>query len=806
MRTRNGCFVLALSLTSLLDHSPPLSAQPAYMVADLGGPVSFHWDDFFETNEIVEANGLMFFFQTDGSNGRELWRSDGTAIGTYMLRDLCRGSCGSRFMARKPLAAVGGHVFFAANDGVHGLELWVTDGTALGTEMVVDLVAGWESSFPFLLTEASGQLFFLASADDSEVALWRSDGTAKGTYRVSPPGVSFANATAMLKGQGFLYLCDGSKGGNQGLWRSDGTAAGTFPLAAVSCVTPYFLFEPQAALLPGGELIFAGDDGKEGVELWRSDGTPSGTTILSDLWPGPTGSQPQHFARLGSEVVFTAYFPPSVLTLWKTDGTPGGTTMVPLPPGTETSIGQAAFVADELHYYFAANDSTHGREPWVFDGITAQLLADVAPGPASSLGGFFEHTFFVVLNGVLVFPADDGVHGRELWRSDGTAPGTFRISELGAGSASMSILPADGRQTASTVGGRLYLFETASENGYRFLRTDGSMLDPDVIRIIDDQTTTFDPVARDRGSIVDYVLGRSCFEPLRSTVYFEHTRPSTFEPDLWRSDGSESGTTLALAGVEPGYVVSPCAATGDYLLYFDSQPSQQALRALPLDGTTSELILSGGGGSTLPPFIELAEGLAFAMADGIYFSDGASADLLTETAGAVWLAPWGDQVLFGGPGLTASQPGTTAPLELTPSHPHLLAYEIVTFGDRIAFVGSNPEVGEELWASSGEVDDSELLADIYPGPAGSLARALSPDAFMDQRAPQLVSLPASAVLAADDGVHGKELWVTDGTPLGTGLLRDIYPGDYPSTPRNFTRFGDRIFFTAESELEGSSSG
>ena len=133
----------------------------------------------------------MFFFQNDGANGRELWRSDGTALGTYMVRNLCPGSCGSRNWFRGPLAAVGDRLFFAANDGVHGLELWVTDGTALGTTLVLDLQPGWESSFPAVLTAASGQLFFTARGADDVIALWRSDGTAKGTYRVSPEGVSF---------------------------------------------------------------------------------------------------------------------------------------------------------------------------------------------------------------------------------------------------------------------------------------------------------------------------------------------------------------------------------------------------------------------------------------------------------------------------------------------------------------------------------------------------------------------------------------------------------------------------------------
>jgi ELWxxDGT repeat protein len=264
-------------MTVIVVAGSPAESQPSYNVADLGAPVSFHWDDWNSTNQIVQANGLSFFFQNDGSNGRELWRSDGSPLGTYMVRDLCPGSCGSRSWFRDPLAAVGDRVFFAGNDGVHGLELWVTDGTALGTRMVVDLHPGWESSFPALLTEASGQLFFTSSGAEGVTSLWRSDGTAKGTFRVSPPGVSFGSASSILPAAGFLYICNAGTGSDEGLWRSDGSLAGTYLLASVRCLEYWFDGAAQSAFLPDGALLFSGESASGGSELWRS----------TDRRPGP---------------------------------------------------------------------------------------------------------------------------------------------------------------------------------------------------------------------------------------------------------------------------------------------------------------------------------------------------------------------------------------------------------------------------------------------------------------------------------------------------------------------------------------
>ncbi|MBP7588743.1 MAG: hypothetical protein KBA72_12390, partial [Thermoanaerobaculia bacterium] len=475
-------------------------AQSAYQVADIGAQVQGHYDDWHATNAIVEANGLMFFFQNDGANGRELWRSDGTALGTHMVRDLCPGSCGSRSWYRGPMATVGDHLFFAANDGVHGLELWVTDGTALNTRMVIDLRPGWASSFPSVLTAASGQLFFTARGSDNVISLWRSDGTAKGTYRISPAGMPFVDLSAIYQGPGFLYLCNAGAGAESGLWRSDGSPAGTYFLASLRCLDLWVERDAAAALLPDGDLLVSAAGPTGGEELWRSDGTSGGTAMVVDLRPGNDGSQPTHFARVGTEIMFVAAAGTGAGTLFRSDGTAAGTTAVPLPPGASPYWVPRGWAGDGLRYYFAGKDADHGLEPWVFDGATAQLLADVVPGPVSSLDeSVFNRSFFAVVDGVLVFAADDGLHGEELWRSDGSGPGTYRVSDLNPGPDPMEIVMWDGSHHPSVIDDQLFFFEGPSPSGYRLSRTDGTTIGPTVVRTIDNQSSAFVPVARDRG-------------------------------------------------------------------------------------------------------------------------------------------------------------------------------------------------------------------------------------------------------------------------------------------------------------------
>ena len=87
-------------------------------------------------NSIVEVNGVAFFAANDGTHGFELWRSDGSPGGTQMVKDINPGG-GSSYPVG--LTNVGGTLFFSANDSTHGYELWRSDGSAAGTQMVTDI-------------------------------------------------------------------------------------------------------------------------------------------------------------------------------------------------------------------------------------------------------------------------------------------------------------------------------------------------------------------------------------------------------------------------------------------------------------------------------------------------------------------------------------------------------------------------------------------------------------------------------------------------------------------------------------------
>ena len=152
------------------------------------------------------------------------------------------------------LTSVGSTLFFTANDGTHGDELWATNGTAAGTAMVLDIDPGAASSFPARLTNVNGLLFFIANDGIHGNELWESNGTALGTSMVADikpdaVGIWLANVSGTL----FFDANDGVHGDE--LWRTQGTAISTQMVADINPAPRFVSHEPgqreQNVVLPG---------------------------------------------------------------------------------------------------------------------------------------------------------------------------------------------------------------------------------------------------------------------------------------------------------------------------------------------------------------------------------------------------------------------------------------------------------------------------------------------------------------------------------------------------------------------------
>ena len=134
---------------------------------------------FAVTPTLAAGNVNLYLVINNGKHGLELWKSDGTAAGTVLVKDIMPGAEAPYHELH--MTNVDGTLFFTAFDAAHGVELWKSDGTAAGTMIVRDINPGTDSSNPYGLTSAGGWLFFGAYDPAHGVELWKSDGTTAGT-------------------------------------------------------------------------------------------------------------------------------------------------------------------------------------------------------------------------------------------------------------------------------------------------------------------------------------------------------------------------------------------------------------------------------------------------------------------------------------------------------------------------------------------------------------------------------------------------------------------------------------------------
>ncbi|HEV7300726.1 MAG TPA: ELWxxDGT repeat protein [Tepidisphaeraceae bacterium] len=379
----------------------------------------------------VVLNGKAIFAAA-GPLGRELYSSDGTTAGTTLLKDIFTpntlpnhfGAIGGSSPAS--LTRVGDVVYFAAASIEKGYELWKTDGTTAGTVLVTDINTSGNSS-PANLVNFNGTLYFSADDGTNGIELWKSDGTAAGTVRVTDlaTGDASAGPTSLTVFNNQLYFSAVSTQFGRELFRSDGTTAGTVIVKDISASGNS---SPASLTVVGGLLYFVATDGSTGNELWRTDGTTAGTVIAKDLSVGSASASPAQLTAVGSTLYFTAFTSATGVELFKSDGTAAGTVLVSdVRAGTGSSSPTALFmVAGRL--YFGADDGANGRELWTSDGTGAGtvLVKDINPGAGASSApqGFFS------FNGRVYFAATTAQAGSELWATDGTAAGTVLAADI----------------------------------------------------------------------------------------------------------------------------------------------------------------------------------------------------------------------------------------------------------------------------------------------------------------------------------------------------------------------------------------
>ena len=221
-----GSFAPAEATTHLRPEAFTTAVGPIDMIADLNpGPSG--------SNPLagVEVGSATLLSLTDGVGGQELWKTDGTTSGTTLVKDIRVGSNGSNPIR---FYAYGSKAVFVADDGINGYEPWITDGTANGTTLLKDIYSGSTGSYPNSsvpnnFIEFNGKVYFSAQDGTSGTELWVSDGTPNGTTLlkdINPGSSSSSNPDQFLVANGKLFFRAMDASGYE-LWVSDGTPNGT---------------------------------------------------------------------------------------------------------------------------------------------------------------------------------------------------------------------------------------------------------------------------------------------------------------------------------------------------------------------------------------------------------------------------------------------------------------------------------------------------------------------------------------------------------------------------------------------------
>ncbi len=529
---------------------------------------------------------------------------------------------------------------------------------------------------------------------------------------------------------------------------------------------------PLGFVLLGGRAYFTAGDAAHGRELWRSDGTPGGTTLVADLNPGQDDSSPRDLTVIDGALWFRAWDGRRGCGVWRSDGSPAGTRLVAIVHGRFFECAEDAreggqptgFAGIAGAVLFAARIGDGGSELWRTDGTEAgtEPLLDINPGDAPSMP-----RGLVTHGGAVYFAADDGVRGTELWRSDGTAAGTRLVRDIDPGAPS-------GLQPASladpyffpvrlyVVSGGLVFAAFDSTHGVELWRSDGS--EAGTSMLLDSEPDSLLNGLRFMGRIVPPFVALDA----GSVAFFSVT--ATEAPArllVWRSDGTALGTT-AMAAVDymsPGYIGSPpgdAARLGTGLVFRVAE-----------QGATSLWRVDGAGGEpqrvTVPT---LRVGAMTVLGQQVLFfaSTGTSRCGLWRSDG--------------------TQAGTILLRDVAPTRGEcpedfdieLPGHRTAVVDGRVLLAADEDEQGVELFASDGSVSGTGLLGDLNDTRLRTGGVGLELHGSLDDRL--FFSTFGGAASDLDTVGAPTGLWATDGTQAGTVLLGEMTPwwggavGDY----------------------------
>ena len=725
-------------ILSFLVFTTSISAQSIVKDVNLSGVGSNVW------NVLVIGN-KMYFTSNDGIHGTEPWVSDGTEAGTQLIKDFEPGETSismSNFFNLNGIA-----VFIRVDYSIPTnptFELWKTDGTSTGTTKMIDLPF---LSFTYMPeTGLFNQLLLRTTNPDYTYSLWRTDGTTAGTYSIGTNFNNFSNRTSFYKNR-FYFTENNYNPTMTRLWTTDGTIAGT---KVIDTLITGRTMTVESFVGLGDKVYFGGNGG--GAKIWESDGTIEGTKVMIDINPSPNAQQIQYLTAVGEALYFWANDGLSGTEIWKSDGTAAGTSLVKdLTPGFGSSLLNTYGAKGIAFKDTYATLSWEGV--WVSDG-TENGTKKIAPNLLRVNSYWYSATTpstGEALENQLFFSRADTTNGTELWISDGTVTGTRLFKDIYR-EKHLSSSP----DQFVRMGNTLYFTATDYVGGRELWRTDGT--EGGTVRV-----KNINP-KNGRGVVgIPFKAGNN--------IFFSGIEPSS-GVELYLTDGTASGTQLVKD-------IGPTTYSGVFLST-NSHAELGNISVFAANNLTNGAELWRSDGTEAGTFmlkninqIPSQNGLDFSSNPGGFTKIGNAIYLRTEdTFGITSL--WRTDGTIAGTNKVFSLrniDGTISPI-------------IREFKGKLAFL-TFTNSGTRLWQSDGTETGTAPISNAV---------------FVDNNAIEAI-YPMDSILFFSGktdpnyNVRG-ELWRSDGTNAGTRLVKKIADGTTGSIPRQFFRFGNYAYFIA----------
>lgn len=596
----------------------------------------------------------------------------------------------------------------------------------------------------------TGDVAYFPADDGSGYELWQSDGTQEGTVMIKdivagaggcdPQSITVASPT-------LIYFTANVSPYGRELWRSDGTAAGTTMVKDL--LKGVGNSNARNLVVMNNEIYFTANDGQHGYELWKSAGTAESTVMVKDIRPAVRiSSNPEFITRVGNAIYFRANEDNQGTELWRSDGTEAGTIRIKdIRAGTPSSDIENLIDVNGI-LFFTANDGVHGDELWRSDGTTSgtSLVKDLVPGAEGSnntsiwrepMGNFTN------INGVLYYTAGQGSNKQFIVRSDGTDPGTFIITD--AEPIGLNKL----QPHFTLLNGSIYFLNSSQSHGYGVYALDAANTVHIVKGLIipEDYYETFEPEMTSLNnalyltaysaeawrimrllpsgdfSYVDVSLSPNSdsnptnFVRVNNLLYFFTQPEYPSYPQLWRTDGTPEGT-VQIAELSDYH--HEMKAIGDQLFF----TIESSLYVTHCGEGEFELVIN-------------------------FYAVGGEVRNLTDVNGTLYF--------HNNIGELWKSDGTPA------GTVKVRALNKIKTIDNVAgkafVLNESASGGLELWRTN--ATGMLLVKTIRTSPATYPMEILT------------ATVGNRLYFVANDGIHGNEIWHSDGTAFGTLMVGDL---------------------------------